>query len=85
LNVTVPTTPGTLNLSWSDNSTNEDGFKIERSTDNKAWTQITTVGLNVRTHVDSGLISVKTYYYRVRAFNRLGNSSYSNMKSAKTR
>ena len=33
-----------INLSWKDNSNNEQGFKIERSTDNVNFTQIATVG-----------------------------------------
>src|SRR5207249_4021036 len=36
-----------VNLAWTDNSTNEDGFKIERSTDGVTFTQIATVGVNV--------------------------------------
>ena len=35
-----------INLAWTDNSSDETGFKIERSTDGGAtWTQIATVGV----------------------------------------
>ena len=34
---------GQLTLSWTDNSSNQDQFKIERSTDGLTYTQITTV------------------------------------------
>lgn len=70
-----------LKLAWSDNSVREDGYKIERSTDNKTWSQIATVGVNVSTYTNTGLTSGKKYYYRVRAYNTYGNSSYTNVAS----
>jgi hypothetical protein len=73
-----------IDLTWSDNSFNEDGFKIERSTNGTSWTQIATVGPNVGNYSSTGLSANKTYYYRVRAYNVLGNSGYSNTASAKT-
>jgi hypothetical protein len=76
--------PSQINLAWSDNSNNEDGFKIERSGNGSGWTQIATVGPNVRTYSSTGLVATKTYSYRVRAYNVLGNSAYSNSASAKT-
>jgi hypothetical protein len=71
-------------LNWTDNATNEDGFKIERSTDGVAFTQLTTVGPNATGYPDNGLAIGTTYYYRVRAFNTVGNSTYSNTASATT-
>jgi large repetitive protein len=73
-----------INLAWNDTATNEDGFKIERSTDNRTFTEIGTVGPNVRSFSSSGLASNKTYYFRIRAFNKLGNSGYSSTASART-
>jgi serine protease len=74
-----------INLSWTDNSNNEDGFKIERSpTGSSSWVQIATVGANVLTYSNTGLSANTTYYYRVRAYNTAGNSSYSNTDSATT-
>ena len=72
-----------IDLAWNDNSNDEDGFKIERSSNN-TWTQIGTVGPNVRTFSSTGLNSNRNYSYRVRAFNMRGNSAYSNTASAKT-
>jgi hypothetical protein len=73
-----------INLAWTDNSSNEDGFKIERSTNGTSWSQIATVGPNASNYSSTGLSANKLYYYRVRAYNALGNSAYSNTASAKT-
>ncbi len=73
-----------LKLTWSDNSTREDGYKIERSTDGKTWSQITSVGTSTTSYTNTGLSSGKKYYYRVRAYNTYGNSSYTNTASATT-
>jgi predicted phage tail protein len=73
-----------INLAWTDNSANEDGFKIERSLNGSAWTEIGTVTRNVTSYASTGLSANKTYYYRVRAYNMLGNSAYSATASAKT-
>lgn len=66
-------------LSWTDNATNEDGFKIERhDTVIKTFSEIVSFGAGVTTYTDPGL-SPGTYIYRVRAFNSGGFSAYSNL------
>jgi hypothetical protein len=79
-NLTAKVTGKSIGLSWNDNSDNETGFAIERKTGSGAFTQIATVGANVKTYTDSGLAR-NTYTYRVRAFNNAGNSAYSNEAS----
>jgi predicted phage tail protein len=73
-----------IDLAWTDNSNNETGFKIERSTNGTTFSQIATVGVNVTTYSNNGLKGNKTYWYRVRAYNGTGNSGYSNVASATT-
>ncbi|MEW6680090.1 MAG: FlgD immunoglobulin-like domain containing protein, partial [bacterium] len=68
---------------WLDKSNNELGFKIERKTTG-AYSQITTVGANTTIYKDTGLSANTTYYYRIRAYNTLGDSSYSNEANATT-
>jgi len=65
-----------IDLSWTDNSDNEDGFKIYRGISSTYVNQhIATVGNNVTTYQDSGLSPSTRYYYRVYAYNSSGNSS----------
>jgi cysteine-rich repeat protein len=75
-----------INLSWTDPSNDESGFKIERSPDGlTGWTQIATVGANVTTFANTGLTCGRSYSYRVRAYNSSGNGPYSNVATAATR
>ena len=75
-----------INLAWTDNSNNEDGFKIERCTGAGCTTfgEITSVGAGVTAYNNTGLSVSTTYRYRVRAFNSGGNSGYSNESEATT-
>jgi hypothetical protein len=67
-----------VNLSWTDNSGNETGFRIERSANGSAFAKIATVGANVTGYSDSGVAKSTTYSYRVSAFNSAGSSANSN-------
>jgi len=73
-----------INLAWGDNSSNEGGFRIERSTNGTTFAEIATVGANVTAYQSTGLKANKTYHYRVRAYNAGGISAYSNTAKAKT-
>ncbi|HEY3078652.1 MAG TPA: S8 family serine peptidase [Chloroflexota bacterium] len=83
---TVPIAPSALSataltgrqvrLSWTDRSTNETGFKIERRRGTGSWSQIATAARNATTYTDSGLVGGAQYTYRVRAYNSAGNSAY---------
>jgi titin len=73
-----------IDLSWADNSLNENVFRIERSTNGVSFAQIGSVGAGVKTYSDTGLTGNTIYYYRVRANNNAGNSSYTNTSSATT-
>ena len=73
-----------INLSWTDGSSNEDGFRIERSIDGTNFSEIAVVGANVISYANTGLMGGTTYHYRVRSYNAAGNSSYSNVAKATT-
>jgi hypothetical protein len=74
-----------INLNWTDTSSNEDGFKVERATGKGSFSQITVIGAGVTSYSDVGLSANTSYSYRVRAYNTAGNSGYSNTDTAKTR
>jgi hypothetical protein len=65
-----------MTIGWTDNSTNETGFRVYRSTDNVNFTQVgsdipsaTTTGTGTAyTQVQTGLTPGVTYYYRIAAY-----------------
>lgn len=71
--------PFTVNLSWTDNSNNETGFKIERASDEQFTQNLTTftTEANVTVCQDS-IVPGGRYYYRIQAYNTAGNSPFSN-------
>jgi hypothetical protein len=74
-----------VNLSWNDNSNNEQGFKIERSVQGTGvFSEISQPGKDIQSYVDAGLNDGVTYIYRVRAWNNAGYSNYSNEVTATT-
>jgi photosystem II stability/assembly factor-like uncharacterized protein len=66
-------------VSWTDNSSNELGFVLERSTNNGDWILFDSVSQNTTVYSDTGLIPYSVYYYRVYSYNESGNSLYSNV------
>jgi hypothetical protein len=77
---------GVLDLTWADNSDNENGFTIERKTGtNGTFAQIASVSANINSYSDSALMVGTIYCYRVSAFNLGGMSAYSNERCAAAR
>ena len=80
----TPISPTQVNLAWTDNSGDEQGFRIERSLDGFNFSEIGTVGPNVTTFNDTTAFADTFFFYRVFAFNGFGNSAPSNIAVAKT-
>jgi len=82
----TPTATTKVQLNWTDNSDNEIDFHVERSATSGTadFSQIGTVGANVKTYGDTGRTSNTQYWYRVRAHNASGYSAYSNVATAVT-
>src|SRR6185369_13361748 len=76
--------PTQIDLKWTDNSFDEQGFRIERSLDGSNFAEIATVNANVTMFSDTGLTPNTTYFYRVLAFNNFGNSDPSNVAADTT-
>jgi hypothetical protein len=74
-----------MNLSWTDNAANEDGYRIERSlASGGPYLQIGSVTANKNTYIDSTVVGSATYYYRVKAFGGAGTTAPSNEATATT-
>ncbi len=73
-----------ITLSWSDNSNNETGFRIERAIngDTILFEPIAELGPNTTSYTDDGLKLGNKYFYRVRAVNNDMSSFPSNEEKA---
>ena len=81
---------GSVQLSWKDNSNNENGFIIERCdqilrdirsanmtvTCRGVWKTVGSVAANTTTYMDDTVTANQTYIYRVKATNQSGSSAY---------
>ncbi len=73
-----------INLSWVDNSNNEQGFEVQRSTDNITFVVDGMVNPGTTAYSSTGLAANRQYYFRVRAFNSSGYSAFSNTTRVRT-
>ena len=75
-----------IDLSWADNSSDETGFEIERSTTGTGgpFSPLATVAANTASYPDQGLTASTEYCYRVRAVNTAGPSAYDGPACATT-
>ncbi|HYG79113.1 MAG TPA: fibronectin type III domain-containing protein [Pyrinomonadaceae bacterium] len=94
--VTVPADPtgltvteitsSSITIAWTDNSGDEDGFKIEKcagaNCSDFQW--LANMPAGVTNITEWGLGKNKTYKYRVCAFNSAGDSGYTNTTTATT-
>ncbi len=68
-------------IKWTDNSTNETGYRVERSIDNDStFVEVANnLGANTTIYIAPNLVVGTTYFFRVRAINGLGFSDYTNV------
>lgn len=88
INITAPTNfTGTIasltsvQLSWSDASSNETGFEIWRrkvtgSSSYTPWEMRVVTAANIKTFKDVGVEPSSTYHYKIRAVSTTGRSNY---------
>jgi len=72
------TTTTSISLKWTDNSTNETGFNVQRLVGG-VWVNFARLAANSTTYTNNGLTRNTSYSYRVVAFNLDGNSAPSNI------
>ena len=66
-----------VNIVWTDNSNNESGFEIYRSTSSTGtYSIVTTTAANVVSFTDSTVAAATTYYYKVQAINQYGTLGF---------
>jgi hypothetical protein len=65
-------------LSWTDNSSDEDGFEVERRTVDTSFARVATTGPGIAAYQDAATDPEVAYTYRVRAENSAGTSAYTN-------
>ena len=76
----VLTATGSVRITWTDNSTNEDGFRVERAAgDAGPWTTLVTTSPGITSAQDwNSVPNQERVCYRVTAFNKYGDASPSN-------
>lgn len=87
LALATPGWAGQNTLSWTDNSTNEANFDIQRTTAATVaacatavgFTALASVGPNIVTYTDTAVVEGTTYCYRVDASNTAGVSGFTNI------
>ena len=83
--VATPVDQTSVRLRWTDNSDNETGFRVERSSDNgKTYTEVQTLNANSTQTTETKLTHSTAYKYRVRAVNGNAFSNYSNVVTVNT-
>ena len=69
---------GQVALTWTDESSNEDAFHVERAPAGGAFSQIASLAAAVTSYTDTAVAPETAYQYRVSASNAQGASVYSN-------
>lgn len=79
----APVDSATISLQWGDGSWDEDGFRVERSTDGGAtWSAAGTVAPNILSWTGGDPLAEQGPCYRVIAFNESGDSGPSTVSCA---
>jgi Legume lectin domain/Fibronectin type III domain len=73
-----------INVSWSDNSNNENYFSVEASVDGVTFTQYAAANAGSTSVAVPNLQPQTPYIFRVRAINSVGASAYSNLATTRT-
>ena len=75
-----------INLQWTDNSTTETSYEVQRcvAASCSSFTTLATLSANVTTYQNTGLAVNESFTYRVRAVNAAGGSAFTTTATANT-
>ena len=75
-------TPSQVNISWQDNSSNEESFIVEYNSNNSSngWQVLATLNANVTSYNDNRFVTAWQRYYRVKSQNSVGSSAYTTLE-----
>ncbi len=71
-----PVSGSRIDLSWTDNSPEEEAYEVERSVDGGAFAPLAAEGADAEAYASLGLEPLRTYAHRVRATNAAGASAW---------
>lgn len=66
-----------ITLQWTDRATGEDGYRLERKTGNGSYSVVATLPSNSSSYGDTAVTDGLSYSYRIKAFNDIAESNYS--------
>lgn len=81
-NLSVIDGESSIDLTWTDNSDNETGFNVERTSAGGAFAVIGNTSAGATSFTDTDVLTDVEYLYRVQAFNNDTISEFSNSASA---
>jgi len=73
-----------INLAWTNNANNQDGFYIYRSSDGTNFTLVSSAAAGATAYSVLGLSASTTYYFKIAAYNPVGTSAQTSAASATT-
>ncbi|WP_435175664.1 fibronectin type III domain-containing protein [Halorussus sp. AFM4] len=73
-----------ITVTWTDNSDNEDNFRVQVSEDGSSYSTVATPGANSTSYTYSATPGTNTHRFRVRAENTAGNSSWDYSSTKRT-
>ncbi|MDW7678451.1 MAG: fibronectin type III domain-containing protein, partial [Bacillota bacterium] len=72
--------PASVELTWTDNSSNESSFVVHRTTRSSSYKEIGTTAADVTTFTDTTAEYGVSYFYKVKATNAAGDSDFTEEK-----
>lgn len=82
--IAAPVTQSSVTLAWVDSSSNENGFRVERSINGTTWTEVGRTAADDNAFIDAGVTDGSTYWYRVAAMSPEGESAFATINNVKT-